>query len=409
MKACRLCGSKNLALIIDLGEHPLADTFLKEEDLKTPDLLYPLEVLMCKACGYFMSSVVVPKEERYQAHDYSYDSSHSRVSMDHFAEMAGEIAERKNITAQDLVVDIGSNVGTLLAAFREQRGCRVIGVEPSSNVAKIARDNGIPTINDFFNAESVKEILKQGKAKAITATNVFNHIDTLNAFMENILKILAGDGVFVFEVPYMLILVEKTAFDTIYLEHVTYFSVKPFAEYFKKFGLGITSASLNDYMGGSIRVYLEKGEGKEELAQKFIDQENQALLYDEQTYAKFMQRVRKFKQDLLAKLEDLKSRGEKIVGIGAATKGNTLLNYCGIDGKLLEFITDNTPLRVGKYTPGSRILVKRDEDITPDIRYVLILPWNIAPFLIEKLKNLNLKFIVPHLTPNPSPKSEREG
>ncbi len=396
IKDCQLCGSKNLKLIIDLGHHPLADTFLDKSFLNKKEKIYPLQVFMCEDCGFATLGYIVPAEQRYQTTDYSYTSSNSVVAINHFEELANQVTKKLKITQEDLAVDIGSNDGTLLKAFRRLAGSSIVGVEPAGNIAKIAIENKIPTIKDFFNDSVVAKIKKNnGKAKAILATNVFNHITDLNGFLKNIYELLSEDGQFVFEAPYLLSLVKNTSFDTIYLEHVSYFNVKAFEKFFRKHKLYISHLEENDYMGGTIRVYLSKSKPNQSLINDFISKEEKAELFNFDTYKIFMDKIAKLKFNLLAELHEVKDKDEKIIGIGAATKGNTLLNYCEIDNSLLDFVTDSSPLKIGKYMPGSRIPIKSDNDITGDIKYALILPWNIAPFLVTKLKPLGLNFIIP--------------
>ena len=398
-ESCRLCSSRDLDLILDLGHHPLADTFLKKGQLLQPETTYPLQVLLCRACGHATSAFEVSEAKRYQENEYSYDSSNSKVSVQHFNDFAENVIFREGVGKEDLVVDIGSNVGTLLEAFRFQSGAKIMGVEPSANIASLAEKNNIPTIQDFFGDSAVQRILKVGKAKVITTTNVFNHIGNLDSLMRNILKILSTDGVFVIEVPYLLHLVQKRAFDTIYLEHVSYFAVKPLAKYFEKFGLIITDIIENDYMGGSIRLYVHFGSKHAPVVEKSTAKEEKAKLYSLDTYKKFSAEMLEFKMSLLEQIIKARTLGGKIIGIGAATKGNTLLNYCKIDGTLLDFITDASPLKVGKYTPGSHIPILSDEVINKDVTHAIILPWNIADFLKNKLaaRYPKLAFIVPHM------------
>lgn len=218
--------------------------------------------------------------------------------------------------------------------------------------------------------------------------------------MNNIVGALTPDGAFMFEAPYLLQLVEKLAFDTIYLEHVSYFAFKALVPYFKKFGLTITEIVENEYMGGSVRVTARLGNVTETpLVASCIQKEEAAKLYDTATYEAMTKKMQEFKFSLLRQLIDAKLAGGKAIGIGAATKGNTLLNYCGIDASMLDFVTDASPLKVGKYTPGSHILIQPDEAITSEITHALILPWNIAEFLKGKLapKYPSLSFIIPHV------------
>ncbi len=344
-----------------------------------------------------MSEFTVSQEERYQKVDYSYTSGNSAVSISHFREMATEIASRVGVNDRDLVVDIGSSDGTLLASFRDQYGCKILGIEPAPNIAALASSTGIPTMQDFFTSAAVTRITKEGRAKAITANNVYNHITDLNTFMKDVFLALTDDGQFVFEAPSLLELVRRTAFDTIYLEHVSYFGLKPLKNFYKQFGLFIQHAELNDYMGGSMRVYVGKKNSDDPTVDALIKEEETAHIYDPATYADFMRRVKTFRTDLCKRLYEIKAAGGVIVGIGAATKGNTLLNYCGIDSGLLECVTDSSALKIGKITPGSHLPIIHDADIPINATHALILPWNIGAFLKEKLKHLPLEFIVPNM------------
>jgi SAM-dependent methyltransferase len=395
-KNCQLCGSTNLYKIIDLGFHPLADSFLEKKHTEAPITLYPLNVVMCKSCGHTMLGFMVKPEERYQKIDYSYTAGNSRVSVAHFKEMAEEIVKVVGVNKNDLVVDIGSNDGTLLKSFKDVSGAKVIGVEPSKNIWKIAQKNSIPTINDFFNKKTVLKISKKQKAKVITATNVFNHINDMRTFVNDIKNLLDRSGVFVFEVPYFLGLVENGEFDTIYLEHTLYFSVKPFHNFFQKNGLEIFKLERNDYMCSSIRVYVRKGKKQNKVMKEFIKNENDFGLYEEKTYKKFMDRIKSFKFNLNRELYNAKNKNDgKIIAIGAATKGNTLLNYCLIDNNVVDFVTDGSNLKIGKYMPGSNIPILPDAAIDDSVKYALILPWNIASFLMSKFVGKKIKFIVP--------------
>ncbi len=395
-KQCPLCASHDTQKVIDLGLHPLADTFLKEIDIL--QMRYPLQVFLCNDCGYAGLIYVVDAQKRYQEHEYSYTSSNSPVAINHFSEMAGQAIERLNVAKKDLVVDIGSNAGTLLQAFREKAGCAVVGVEPSENIAKLAESQGVETIQDFFDSTTARKILQNhGQAKVITCTNVFNHITDLADFMQNVALLLAPDGQLVIETPYLLSLVKDVAFDTIYLEHISYFAVKPFEKFFKTFGLHVTHLEMNDYMGGSIRVYVGKGNQTNDVVAEFIRREEIAGIFSGKTYEALMEKVSNLKEQLLQQITTAKAGGKKIIGIGAATKGNTLLNYCGIDATMLDFVTDSSPLKIGKFMPGSNIPIKSDGDITQDITHALILPWNIAAFLREKLQHLGLTFITPKI------------
>lgn len=395
---CFLCKSKKLYPAIDLGFHPLADTFLKEEQLQKPETRYSLNVVACEDCGHLMNGYIVPAQARYQENEYSYDSSNSKVAISHFDEFANEASKLAKITDNDLVVDIGSNVGTLLSKFRDHAKCEVLGIEPSRNIAEIAKKNGVKTIENFFNSVAVKEALKTSKAKLITGTNVYNHIEDQEEFAKNVQSLLADDGMLAFEAPYAGTLVDETSFDTIYLEHASYFFVAPLQKFWKRFGFKINHISLNSYMGGSMRVYISRHLHESPEVSKMIKAENAKGYFMPKTYQAFMKRTVDLKTDLMKNLYQIKAGGGVIIGIGAATKGNTLLNYCGIDSSVLEYVTDASPLKIGKYTPGSHILIKDDSDIDNKVvTHGVILPWNIGDFLSKKLSHLGIEFIVPHL------------
>ncbi|OGG51099.1 hypothetical protein A2763_02040 [Candidatus Kaiserbacteria bacterium RIFCSPHIGHO2_01_FULL_54_36] len=394
---CHLCASKSLVEVLSLGFHPLADFFLKEHQLSEMERRYPLSLLQCQDCGHGMNSYIVPAEVRYQENDYSYDSSNSRVSIQHFSDMAKEIWKRAKLKKGDLVVDIGSNVGTLLSAF-QKLGAQIQGVDPAPNIAKLAEKNGILTINDFFNASACKKILKKARPKVITMTNAFNHVSNLNEFMHDVVSIMDKNSTFVIELPYFLEILRKKHFDVVYLEHVSYIGVMPLVPYFKKFGLTIEHVEENDYMSGSLRIFVGFGKEGPSVA-KHIALEEKAGLYDKKVWKKFAESVRGCKMNILKELVSARERGGKIVAIGAAAKGNTLLNYCGIDSALIDFATDASPLKIGKYTPGSHLPILADDAIDESVTDALILAWNIAGLLKKKIgsRHPTLHFITPHV------------
>jgi SAM-dependent methyltransferase len=366
---CFLCSSTKLNKVIDLGYHPLADTFLKPEQIGQPETRYPLNVVACQDCGHLMNGYIVPATARYQDNEYSYDSSNSPVAISHFDDFSKEAIKLVGVTDKDLVVDVGSNVGTFLSKFRDNSGCNVYGVEPSKNIAEIAEKNGVSTVNDFFNDQAVNKIKTTSKAKIISGTNVYNHIEDQDTFAKNIDALLADDGSAVFEAPYAGTLVDETSFDTIYLEHASYFFVSPLKKFWDKYGFKIHNITLNSYMGGSMRVYISRHLPESPDVAQMIAEEEKKGYFSAEAYKKFMDRVVGLKMDLMKNLYEIKASGGKIIGIGAATKGNTLLNYCGVDGSLLEYVTDASPLKVGKYTPGSHILIKDDRDIDKSITH----------------------------------------
>ena len=394
-RICALCGSVDLATVIDLGFHPCADTFVYENKLHEPEIRYPLKLAKCSACGHAQLLYVVPPDVRYQATDYSYDSSNSPVSIDHFEEMARDVSRFTGINSKDFVCDVGSNIGTLLNGFSIAANCKTIGIDPSANISALANNLGVHTINDFFCRGSADEVLKVGRPRIITATNVLNHSEDVAHFFDVAEYMLDRAGFIVIETPYLLELIKNSAFDTIYLEHINYFSVTPLAWFLEKRRMGIVKIEVSDYMLGTIRLYIKPNSPHGPDVTYYKNLEDKAKLFSIEIYLEFMSRINKLKIDLNKKLYEIKASGGRIFGIGAATKGNTLLNYCNIDSDLLEFISDASKLKVGKLTPGSHIRIISDDAIPEGFTHGVILPWNIADYLKNKLSNKNFEFIVP--------------
>lgn len=397
LKKCRLCNSGHIETVVDLGFHPLADTFLPASLHFGPEVSYPLQLGSCQDCGHVFTLYPVSPEDRYQKQDYSYDSSNSKVSILHFREFADSVLRDLGLAPDALIVDIGSNVGTLLSHFQASGHTNVLGVEPSGNISRIAVDAGIPTLNNFFDAEAAERIKKCGQVEVLLSSNVVNHADDTATLLRIAKDVLSPTGVFVFEVPYLLDLVQGTAFDTIYHEHVHYCGIKPIAACLGREGFSIYKVERLDYMCGSIRVYARVGGTQANVVTRLIAEEETFGLYSRSTYASFMGRVRAVKFSVNQHLWKIRADGGKIIGVGAATKGNTFLNYCRLDGDLVSYITDASTLKIGKLTPGSHIPIVSDADIDESVTHALILPWNIASFLKEKLAYLGLQFYVPQV------------
>lgn len=419
MTRCRLCGAAGLERIIDLGFHPLADRFLVTLD--EPEVTYPLVVNLCGECGYAGLTHVVPPEVRYQAADYSYTAGNSKVSRDHFTELATDAIERIHLNENDFIVDIGGNDGTLLESFRFHVPlAELLNIEPSSNIADISRTRGNKTMEQFWNRDLALAVAQMrwrsamnpmavaAGASLITATNMFNHESDPNEFVRNVATALRPGGYFVFEVPSLRQMVHRRSFDTVYLEHVSYFGLKPLVRMLEDFGFGVEHAVENDYMGGSLRVYARSGgtaHAPDVLDQ--IDTEESDGIYDPASYVEFMQDVELMRDRLLDRLHRIRKvgydcgGGGSVVGIGAAAKGNTLLNYCGINRSLISTVADASPLKIGKFTPGSHLPIIADSAIPAHTTHALILPWNLAGFLKDKLARTGLDFIIPQMAARP--------
>ncbi|OGO21370.1 MAG: hypothetical protein A2144_03865 [Chloroflexi bacterium RBG_16_50_9] len=406
LKACRICRSDGCYDVLDLGYHPLADTFLSKEQLSEPEVFYPLKIQACRRCGLLQTKYVVSGYLRYQINPYCYESSSSSTAVKHFTSLAERVSRFLDIERSGLVVDIGSNVGVLLRAFKDL-GLEIMGVDPSPNICAKANSAGVETLNDFFNGDSAKRIVwSKGKAAVITATNVFNHADDLYAFMEAADILLQKKGTLVIEVPYLLSLIANLAYDTIYHEHVSYFSMASLRFFFHKVGYEIFHAEVNDYLGGTLRLFV--GRGQEHQPDNSIDEltsmESSAKLHDENTLTTFAGNVYRARDELVALLYGLKREGKKIVGVGAPTKGNTLLNFCRIGTNILDFVSDVLPEKLGRFTPGTHIPIVTDETVrvtNPD--YALLLSWNLADEIIRKVRN-TLKYKGKFIVPVPFPR-----
>ena len=332
--------------------------------------------------------------------DYAYLTGTSQTMKQHFHLLAVETANNFNLSKDDLVVDIGSNDGTLLKGFK-QLGIKTLGIEPATNVASIAEREGIETINDFFSVEVAKKIIeKRGRARVITGTNVFAHINDLDGILQAVDNLLGNDGIFVIEVPYLVDLLSKTEFDTMYHEHLSYFSLRPLVVLFRRFNMDLFDVKRVPVHGGSIRCYVRRSPSTiQSSVYQLLASEQSLNLNSLNTYSEFGTRVRNIKIKLTSLLRKLKRDGYKIIGYGAAAKGNTLLNYCNIGTDILDYIVDNTPLKQGLYTPGTHIPVISPNNMLRDVPdYALLLAWNYSNEILKKeqeYRELGGKFIVP--------------
>jgi len=397
---CRMCGSTELHRFLDLGFTPPADQFRRKDQLREPDVYYPLQVMVCDGCGLAQLSHVVSPEVLYR-NDYPYESSTTRTGQAHWMEFATSATKRLGLGADDLAVDIGSNVGVLLGAFRAN-GLKVQGVDPAANIVMLAQANGIDTICDFFNEDTARTIVAgKQQASVITATNVFAHVDDLDAFMRSILLLLNENGAFIFEAPYFVNLLKQNEYDTIYHEHLSYLSVKPLVGFFRKHGMEVFDIEERDIHGGSFRVYVGR-QGKRPVSgvvARMVQAEEDMGIYRHDKLAEFAAAVRRNKDELTWLLHSLKHQGKRIAAVSAPAKGMTLLNYCGLDADLLDFVTEKSKLKIGRHTPGAHIPVVSDDELLnqqPD--YALLLAWNFAEEIMKNLHEYRKrggKFIIP--------------
>ena len=400
LKKCRICKNNKLEKVLDLGGMPLANAFLDKNQIEQKESSYPLRVVWCKSCGLLQIDEIVPPEILFR--NYVYVSGTSEALRKHFECLAMEVVNNFKLNNESLVIDIGSNDGTLLEEFKKL-GLKVIGVEPAVNIAKIAEENGITTINEFFSENIARKIVKNnGKADVITATNVIAHTNDLDDLLKGVSYLLKDDGVFVIEVPYLVDLLENVEFDTIYHEHLSYFAVYPLKRLFEESDFKIVNIERVKIHGGTIRIFVSKKKSRYNI-NKNVNQlvliEKEKKMHEVTVYRNFAERVEKLKEDLVDLLQKLKSENKKVIGYGAAAKGNTLLNYYNIGPDLIEFIADLSPMKQNKFTPGTNIPVYSPDQIyKAKPEYMLILAWNFADEIMKqqsKFREMGGKFIIP--------------
>ncbi|MFB3896701.1 MAG: methyltransferase domain-containing protein [bacterium] len=398
---CRICDSPNLRTFLSLGKTPLANSLLKKDVLDNPEKYYPLEVCICEKCSLVQLHHVVYPEVMFK--DYVYITGASAPMKKHFTQFAISVSQKYQLDKKSLVVDIGSNDGTLLSQFMAL-GIPVLGIEPADNIAELANQNGIRTLNMFFNDDTAKQVVKKyGQADVIIATNVFAHVDNITNFVAGVAQLLKDSGVFIIEFPYLLNLLMNIEFDTIYHEHLSYLAIHPLVVLFDQYNMSIVDIQEKQVHGGSLRVFVQKKKGINKILEKYLTHEKEFGIQEYQTYTKFAKQVEQLRDDLLDLLKKLKADKKKITGYGAPAKGNTLLNYANIKTDYIDYIVDATSFKQGKYTPGTHIPIFSETKLQEELPdYCLLLAWNYLNYVLEKEKqyrNKNGKFIVPIPTP----------
>lgn len=393
---CHICGESGLIKVLDLGEMPLANSFLCKEELNKPEKKFSLTVYFCRNCFSLQLLDVINSEVLFR--DYSYLTSASKPLVDHFVQMGHDIVGVFIKDRNDLIVEIGGNDGVLLNAVKDK--CRVLNIEPARNVAEMSREKGIETINEFFNNELALITLKKyGNAKVVVANNVMAHIADIKSVFEGVKNLIGEEGVFVFEVHWVGNLLNEGGFDQIYHEHLFYHSLLALNNLVARFELNIFDIELVPIHGQSMRVFMSKNMPIKDSVNEFLKKEKELGLDNSETFLNFSDKVEINKKELVSLLNKLKEDGKKIIGYGAPAKGNTLLNYFHIDNSILDYIIDTTPLKQGMYTPGTHIIVSSPERIKEDVPdYILLLAWNYADAILEKEKSLReqgVKFIIP--------------
>jgi len=398
---CRFCRTKLNHIFIDLGKTPLANSYLTEEQINKAELFYPLRVYVCSKC--FLVQIDEFESSKKIFSNYAYFSSYSQTWLNHAKDFVNKTIKRFNINDTNLIIEIASNDGYLLQYFKKEN-IPVLGIEPAINVAKVAKEKKIPTISKFFGQKTANELVRNGKkADLLIAFNVLPHVPNLIDFIKGLKKLLNSKGVIIIQFSaYLLTLIQKTEFDTIYHEHFSYFSLFTLQKIFHKYNLEIFDMEELNIHGGSMRLYIKHLENKDvvisnNVLQK-IKKEKKFGLTNISTYTTFSDKVNISKRKIWQFFIDAKCKRKTVVAYGAAAKGNTLLNYCGIGRDFINYTVDLNPYKQNLFLPGTHIPILKPQMISktkPD--YVIILAWNFKDEIMKQVKFIKKwggKFVV---------------
>lgn len=382
---CRSCDSNDLDLVLSLKPSPIGDAYVTSEKLNVNQPNYPIDLYMCKNCGLAQLVDIIDPNILYG--DYIYVTGSSHGLLEHFNSSVKSIMSRCKLKEGSLIVDIGSNDGTLLSLF-QQRGMNVLGIEPASHIASQASSKGIETIDKFFSPELANQIINDyGPAKLITANNVFANIDDLKSWIIAIKNLLDSDGIFVFESYYLADVLQNMVFDFIYHEHLSSFSVKPVLSLFQRFGLELIAIEKIPTKGGSLRYFIQRPGGpliKDDSVIKMIASEERIRLYQKDTFVAFAKKINYLKEKTRDFLSKVRSEGKSIAAFGASITGTTLIYHFEI-GEYLDYLVDDNPAKQGRFSPGLHLPVFPSLSLCekkPD--YVIILAWRFAETIINK-------------------------
>lgn len=399
--SCRVCGGRNIRLVLDLGMMPAPNKFPEKEADFQNEELFPLRFCRCEDCGLALIDEVVDPEKLFST--YHYLTSASSPLITHFRELAAESKKRFGLTAKTKVLDIGANDGTLLLEFKTLGG-QTLGVDPAKNVVLLAKTRGITVLPEFFSRALAKKMRRTYKQfDIICATNVFAHTHDIHDFTDGVKELLTPGGVFIIEFAHLLEMFDKKFFDVIYHEHLSFFALAPLLRFFEEHGMRVFDVKKVLTQGGSLRLYVAHAGSKRHkvlpAVKWMVQEERRAELNQQAAFEKFATDVQEYRAGLRSLLQQLKQSGKKIVGVGAPAKGVILLNYCRIDKELVNYLVDSTPLKQHRFMPGVHIPVLPEEKLAEDkVDYFLLLAHNFRDAILQKLvpyREQGAKVIIP--------------
>lgn len=400
---CRSCQGDSLNEVLSLGDLPLANAFLTSQELARSEELFPLDLMVCIECGLLQLEAAPPPAMLFR--EYAYFSSHSYPTVEHALRLAKRIIREHRLTPSSIVYEIASNDGYLLQHYARS-GVRVLGIEPARNIATVAREKGVDTLTEFFTSELAHRLRLTGAADVIHAHNVMAHVPTINDLVSGIHTLLKEDGVLILETPYAIDMLNNVEFDTIYHEHVFYYTVHSLEALLRRHGLSIWQIEHLDVHGGSLRVFAGKpGKTPGPSVAEFRRAEADFGVTNFASYSRFATRVQESRQQILSFLDVARSQGRRIAGYGAAAKATVMLNVLRVGADTIEYVVDSTPYKQGRFIPGARIPIvppDRLREDPPDD--VVIFAWNFANDIRRSeiwFENQGGRFVVPLPVPRP--------